>query len=223
MPFGWTFLLISLNSLYTLQRTISFNREATRSLRMFDRSQWSSTEPPRFHRGYGSFRYTTKRAELCWGSNSLTLPSAPTAKHFQLKKHPLRYARSEILRNPVLSGVTQLPINSVYENNHIDDTDEVFLPSTPHNAPAERNRMELEKHSLQRTLCKPREGGFGALKQSENVSWQSHIRKPSLEIVAGRRPSPPGSLISMEEQSGSLARIEKLEVNKQHAMTMSAK
>ncbi|XP_067247143.1 plakophilin-2 [Chanodichthys erythropterus] len=210
----------SLGSLHT-KRTISFNHGATRSLRMIDRSQWSSTEPPRFHRGYGSFRYTTKRADLRWGSNSFTLPSDPTANHFRLKKHPLRYTRSEVFRNPGLSAVTQLPSNPVHENNHIDDTDEVFLPSTPHNA--ERNRMELEKHTLQRTLCKPREGGFGALEQSENVSWQSHIRKPSLDIVAGRRPSPPGSLISMEEQSGSLARIEKLEVNKQHAMTMSAK
>lgn len=213
---------------YTLQRTISVNHDATRSLRMVDRSQWSSTEPPRFHRDYGNFRYTTRRAGLCWGSNSLTLPSAATDNHFLTNKHPLRYARSEVLRNPRLyvtglSAVTRLPSNSVHENNHIDVTDDVFLPSTPHNATAERNRMELEKHTLQRTLCKPREGGLGAKEQSENVSWQSHIRKPSLEFVAGRQPSPPGSLINMEERSGSLARIEKLEANKQHAMTMSVK
>lgn len=216
----------SLGNLH-IKRTISINHETTRSLRMVDRSQWSSAEPPQFHRGYGSFRYTTKRAGLCWGSNSLTLPSGPTANNFHMNNHPLRYARSEVLRNPRLyitglSAVTQPPSNSVYENNHIDDTDDVFLPSTPYNAPAERNRMDLEKHTLQRTLCKLREGGFGVYEQSENVSWQSRIRKPSLEFVAGRRPSQPGSLISMEEQTGSLVRIEKMEV-KQHAMTMSAK
>ncbi|XP_067283207.1 plakophilin-2 [Pseudorasbora parva] len=216
----------SVGNLY-MKRMISSSHEATRSLRMFDQSQRSSAEPPRFHRGYGSFRYTTKRAGLCWGSNSLTLPSAPTANNFHMNNQPLRYARSEVLGNPSLhisglSAVTQPHSNSVYENNHIDDTDDVFLPNTPYNAPAERNRMELEKHTLQRTLCKPSEGGFSAYEQSENVSWQSRLRKPSLEFVAGRRPSQSCSLISMEEQSGSLVRIEKMEV-KQHAMTMSAK
>uniref|UniRef100_A0A671MMY3 Plakophilin-2-like n=2 Tax=Sinocyclocheilus anshuiensis TaxID=1608454 RepID=A0A671MMY3_9TELE len=214
----------SLGSLH-LKRTFSINHEATRLSRMVDRSQWSSTEPPRFYRGYGSFHYTSKRPALCWGSNSFTLPSAPTVNRFHMNKQTLRYAHSEVLRNPRfagLSAVTQPSSKPLYENNDIDDTDDVFLPNTPHNAPAERNRMELEKHTLQRTLCKPREEGFGAQEQSENVSWQSRIRKPSLEFVAGRRPSQPGSLISMEEQSGSLRRIEKLEV-KHHAMTASAK
>ncbi len=200
---------------YTLQRTFFINHEATRFSRMADRSQWSSTEPPRFHRGYGSFRYTSKRPALCWGSNSLTLPSAPTVARFHMNKQTLRYAHSEVMLNPKfagLSAVTQLPRKSVYENNDIDNTDDVFLPNTPHNASAERNRI----------LCKPREGGFVAQEQSENVSWQSRIRKPSLEFVAGRRPSQPGSLISMEEYSGSLRRIEKLEV-RQHAKTASAK
>ncbi len=210
---------------YTLQRTFFINHEATRFSRMADRSQWSSTEPPRFHRGYESFRYTSKRPALCWGSNSLTLPSAPTVARFHMNKQTLRYACSEVMLNPKfagLSAVTQLPRKSVYENNDIDNTDDVFLPNTPHNASAERNRMELEKHILQRTLCKQREGGFVAQEQSENVSWQSRIRKPSLEFVAGRRPSQPSSLISMEGYSGSLRRIEKLEV-KQHAKTASAK
>uniref|UniRef100_A0A672MW03 Plakophilin-2-like n=1 Tax=Sinocyclocheilus grahami TaxID=75366 RepID=A0A672MW03_SINGR len=214
----------SLGSLH-LKRTFSIIHEATRLSRMVDRSQWSSTEPPRFHRGYGSFRYTAKRPVLCWGSNSLTLPSAPTVSRFHMNRQILRYAHSEVLRNPRfagLSAVTQLPFKPVYENNNIDDTDDVFLPNTPHNAPAERNRMELEKHTLQKTLCNTREGGFGVQEQSENVSWQSRIRKPSLEFVAGRQPSQPGSLISMEEQSGSLGRIEKLEVT-QHARTASAK
>uniref|UniRef100_A0A673IA54 Plakophilin 2 n=1 Tax=Sinocyclocheilus rhinocerous TaxID=307959 RepID=A0A673IA54_9TELE len=214
----------SLGSLH-LKRTFSVIHEATRLSRMVDRSQWSSTEPPRFHRGYGSFRYTAKRPALCWGSNSLTLPSAPTVSRFHMNRQILRYAHTEVLRNPRfagLSAVTQLPCKPVYENNNIDDTDDVFLPNTPHNAPAERNRMELEKHTLQKTLCNPREGGFGVQEQSENVSWQSRIRKPSLEFVAGRQPSQPGSLISMEEQSGSLGRIEKLEVT-QHARTGSAK
>ncbi|KAK7149665.1 hypothetical protein R3I94_009089 [Phoxinus phoxinus] len=213
----------SLGSLHV--KRISANHESTRSLRMVDRSQWSSAEPPRFHRGYGSFRYTTKKAGLCWGTNSLTLPSAPTANHSHMNNHPLRYARSEVLRNPRLyvtglSGVTQPTKISANGNNHIDDTDAVFLTSTPHNAPAERNRME--KHTLQKTLCKPREGGFGAHEQSENVSWQSRVRKPSLEFVAGRRPSQSGSVINMEEGSGSLVRIEKMEV-KQHSVTMSTK
>lgn len=210
---------------YTLQRTFFINHEATRLSRMADGSQWSSTEPPRFHRGYGSVRYTSKRPALCWGSSSLTLPSAPTVNRFHMNKQTLHYAHSEVLRIPRfagLSAVTQLPSKPVYKNNGIDDTDDVFLPNTPHNASAERNRMELEKHTLQRTLCKPREGGFGAQEQSQNMSWQSRIRKPSLEIVAGRRPSQSGSLISMEEHSGSLRRIEKLEV-KQHAMTASVK
>ncbi|XP_077090527.1 plakophilin-2 isoform X1 [Siphateles boraxobius] len=215
----------SLGSLHV--KRISVNHASTRSLRMVERTPWSSAEPPRFHRGYGSFRYTTKRAGLCWGTNSLTLPSDPTANRSHMKNHPLRCTRSEVLRNPRLyvtglSPVTQPPNISVNENNHIDDTDDVFLTSTPHNAPAERNRIELEKHTLQRTLCKPREGGFSAHEQSENVSWQSHLRKPSLEFVAGRRPSQSGSVISMEERSGSLVRIEKLEV-KQHSVTMSAK
>jgi len=144
-----------------------------------------------------------------------------------MNNHPLRYASSEVLQNPRLyttglSAVTQPPNISANENNHIDDTDDVFLTNTPHNAPAERNRMELEKHTLQRTLCKPREGGFSAHEQSENVSWQSRVRKSSPEFVAGRRPSQSGSLISMEEPSGSLVRIEKMEV-KQHSVTMSAK
>lgn len=210
---------------YTLQRTFYINHEATRFSRMADQSQWSSTEPPRFHRGYGSFRYTSKRPALCWGSNSLTLPSAPTVNRFHMNKQTLHYAHSDDMRNPKfagLSAVTQLPSKSVYENNDIDITDDVFLPNTPHNASAERNRMELEKHTLQRTICTPREGGFGAHEQSENVSCQSRIRNPSLEFVAGRRPSQPGSLISMEEHSESLRRIEKLEV-KQQAKTASAK
>ncbi|XP_058630195.1 LOW QUALITY PROTEIN: plakophilin-2 [Onychostoma macrolepis] len=214
----------SLGSLH-LKRTFSINHEATRLSRITDRSQWSSTELPRFHRGYGSFRYTSKRPALCWGSNSLTLPSAPMVNRFHMNKQTLRYAHSEVLRNPRfagLSAVTQLPSKPVYENNDIDDTDDVLIPNTPHNASAERNRMELEKHTLQRTLCKPSEGGFGAQEQSENMSWQSRIRKPSLEFVAGRRPSQPGSLISMEKHSGSLRRIEKLEV-KQHTMAASVK
>ncbi|XP_039524377.1 plakophilin-2 [Pimephales promelas] len=216
----------SLGSLHV--KRISVNHESTRSLRKVERSQWSSAEPPRLPpRGYGSFRYTTKRVGLCWGTNSLTLPSAPTANHSHMNNHPLRYASSEVLQNPRLyttglSAVTQPPNISANENNHIDDTDDVFLTNTPHNAPAERNRMELEKHTLQRTLCKPREGGFSAHEQSENVSWQSRVRKLSPEFVAGRRPSQSGSLISMEEPSGSLVRIEKMEV-KQHSVTMSAK
>ncbi|XP_026089659.1 plakophilin-2-like [Carassius auratus] len=214
----------SLGSLH-LKRTISINHEATRLSRMVDRPQWSSTDPSRFHRGYGSCRYTSKSPALCWGSNSFTLPSAPTVNRFHMNKLTLRYAHSETLRNPRfagLSAVTQPSRKPVFENNEMDDTDDVFLPNTPHNAPAERNRMELEKHTLQRTLCKPRDGGFGAQEQSEDVSWQSRIRKPSLEFVAGRRPSQPGSLISMEEQSGSLRRIEKLEVKPQ-TRTASAK
>ncbi|XP_056311706.1 plakophilin-2 [Danio aesculapii] len=210
----------SLGNLH-LKRTFSINHEATRSLRMVDRSQWPSMEPPVFHRGYGSFRYTPNRAGLFWGSNSLTLPSAPTTSHFHMNKLPLRYAHSEVLRNPRFAGkslVTQIPSSPVYENHHTDDTDDVFLPS----ASVERSRMESEKHTLQRTLCKQREGGFVGLEQSENVSWQSRVRKPSLEFVAGRRPSQTGSLISMEEQSGSLGRIEKLEV-KQHAVTTLTK
>uniref|UniRef100_A0A8C0XZA1 Plakophilin 2 n=2 Tax=Cyprinus carpio carpio TaxID=630221 RepID=A0A8C0XZA1_CYPCA len=211
----------SLGSLH-LKQTFSVIHEATRLSRMVDRSQWSSTKPPQFHRGYGSFRYTAKQPALCWGSNSLTLPSAPTVNQSHMNKQTLLYAHSEVLRNPRfagLSAVTQLPSKPVYENNNIDDTDDVFLPNTRHNAPAERNRMELEKHTLQKTLCNPREGGFR--EQSENVSWQSRIRKPSLEFVAGR-PSQPGSLISIEEQSRSLGRIEKLEVTQQ-ARTASAK
>ncbi|XP_043093868.1 LOW QUALITY PROTEIN: plakophilin-2 [Puntigrus tetrazona] len=213
----------SLGSLH-LKRAFSVNQEAPRLQRVVDRSQWSSTEPPRFHRGYGSFRYASKRPAL-WGSNSLTLPTAPTVNRFHMNKQTLRYAHSEVLRMPRfagLSAVTQLPGKPVHENNGADDTDDVFLPNTPHNAPGDRNRMELEKHTLRRTLCKLREGGLGAQEQSENVSWQSRVRKPSLEFVAGRRPSQPGSLISMEEQSGSLRRIEKLEVS-QHATTASAK
>uniref|UniRef100_A0A9J7ZXH0 Plakophilin 2 n=1 Tax=Cyprinus carpio carpio TaxID=630221 RepID=A0A9J7ZXH0_CYPCA len=184
----------SLGSLH-LKQTFSVIHEATRLSRMVDRSQWSSTKPPQFHRGYGSFRYTAKQPALCWGSNSLTLPSAPTVNQSHMNKQTLLYAHSEVLRNPRfagLSAVTQLP---------------------------KRNRMELEKHTLQKTLCNPREGGFR--EQSENVSWQSRIRKPSLEFVAGR-PSQPGSLISIEEQSRSLGRIEKLEVTQQ-ARTASAK
>ncbi|KAK2892768.1 hypothetical protein Q8A67_012756 [Cirrhinus molitorella] len=213
----------SLGSLHL--KRIPVNHEATRLSRMVDRPLWSSTEPPPFHRGYRSFRYTAKKPPLCWGSNSLTLPSAPTVNRFHMNTQTLRYAHSEVLRTPRfagLSGVTQLPSNPVYENNDMDDTDDVFLPDTPHNAPAERNRMESEKHTLQRTFCKPREGGFGAQEQSENVSWQSRIRKPSLELVAGRQPSQQGSLNSMEDQSGSLRRIDKVEV-KQHAMTASTK
>ncbi|RXN17741.1 T-complex 11 2 [Labeo rohita] len=192
---------------------------------MVERSRWSNTEPPPFYRGYGSFRYIAKKPAFCWGSNSLTLPSAPRVNRFHMKTQTLRYAHSEVLRNPRfadLSGVTQLSSNPVYENNDIDDTDDVFLPDTPHNASQERNRMEIEKHTLQRTLCMPREGGFGAQEQSENVSWHSRIRKPSLELVAGRRLSQPGSLISMEEQSGSSRMIDKLAV-KQNAMTGSSK
>ncbi|XP_026065303.1 LOW QUALITY PROTEIN: plakophilin-2-like [Carassius auratus] len=212
----------SLGSLH-LKRTFTVIHEATRLSRMVDRSQWSSTEPPRSHRGYGSFRYNTKQLALCCGATSLSLPSVPTVNRFHMNNQTLHYAHSEVLRSPKfagLSAVTQLPIKPVYQNNDIDDTDDVFLPNPPNNA--ERNRMELQKHTLQKTLCSLREGGFGLQEQSENVSWQSRIRKPSLEFVAGRRPSQPGSMISMQEQSGSLGRIAKLEVT-QHARTASAK
>ncbi|XP_050964398.1 plakophilin-2 [Labeo rohita] len=213
----------SLGSLHL--KRIPVSHEVTRLSRMVERSRWSNTEPPPFYRGYGSFRYIAKKPAFCWGSNSLTLPSAPRVNRFHMKTQTLRYAHSEVLRNPRfadLSGVTQLSSNPVYENNDIDDTDDVFLPDTPHNASQERNRMEIEKHTLQRTLCMPREGGFGAQEQSENVSWHSRIRKPSLELVAGRRLSQPGSLISMEEQSGSSRMIDKVAV-KQNAMTGSSK
>lgn len=199
--------------------------QTARPLWIGDRSQWPNSEPPRFHRGFGSFRYSTRPSFY-----SFTLPTATPTNNFHTLKHPLRYARSEVLRNPRLfvSGlatVMKLPIKPVYDANFADDTDDVFLPSTPHNAVPEgfeKNRMELEKRTVQVTLSKQREGAFGSHEQTENVSRQGHKRKLSLEVVAGRQPSQPGSLISMVEKSGSSGRIEKLEV-KQHTMTASTK
>ncbi|XP_051974606.1 plakophilin-2-like isoform X2 [Xyrauchen texanus] len=201
--------------------------QAPRQLKRLDPSQWPSSEPTCFHRTFRSFRYPTSRTVLYWGSNSFTLPTLPiaaTTNSFNLSQHPLRYAHSEVLQKNLSyvtgrSTVTKLPSKLTFENNHIDDTDDVFLTSTPHNGVPvglERSRMELAKNTIQRNLSHPREGGF------ENMSWQSLKRKPSLEFVAGRQPSQPGSLISMEEKSGSLGRIEKMEV-KQHAMAFPPK
>ncbi|XP_051547435.1 plakophilin-2-like isoform X1 [Myxocyprinus asiaticus] len=215
----------SLGSVHVKQTFSSVNHDAIpqapRPLKRVDPSQWPSSEPNRFHRSYRSFRHPTSRAGLCWGSNSFTLPTAPTMDNFHMSLHPLRYAHSEVLRKTRsyvtdLSTVTQLPSKLAFENKHIYDTDDVFLTSTPLNGASEgleRNRMELKKNTIQRTLSQPREGGL------ENMFWQSHKRKLSLEFVAGRRPSQPSSLISMEEKSGSLGRIEKVEV-KQHAMAV---
>lgn len=199
--------------------------QTPRPLCMGDRPQWPNTEPPRFHRGFGSFRYSSRP-----GFYSFTLPTATPTNNFPTIKHPLRYAHSEVLRNPRLfvSGlvaVMKLPIKPVYDASYGDDTDDVFLPSTSHNAVPEgieNNKMELEKRTVSVTLSKQREGAFGSHEQTQNVSWQGHKRKPSLEVVAGRQPSQPGSLISMVEKSGSSGRIEKLEV-KQHTMTASTK
>lgn len=116
----------------------------------------------------------------------------------------------------------KLPIKPVHDVSFADDTDDVFLPSIPHNEGFEKNRMELENRTVRVTLSKQREGAFGSHEQTENVSWQGHKRKPSLEVVAGRQPSQPGSLISMVEKSGSSGRIEKLEV-KPHTMTAPPK
>ncbi|TRY98724.1 hypothetical protein DNTS_003214, partial [Danionella cerebrum] len=200
---------------FHLKRTFSVNHETTRSFQTVDRGQWSSLELPQIHKSYGSFRYTSKRAGLRLGSNSFTLPSAATNSLFQLNKLPLRYAHSEVLQNQRCTGLKN-------KNKHPEDTDEVFLPPTQHNGPAERNRMEMEKHTLQRGLWKHREGGLVALEQSHNVPLQRHGRKYSLEHVAGRRPSQPESPLGLEEMSGSLGRIEKLEV-KHHAIITTAK
>lgn len=199
--------------------------QAARPSCIGDRSQWPNTVPPHLHRGFGSFRYSTRP-----GFNSSTLPTATPTDNFHSIKRPLRYARSEVLRNPRLYvsglvGVVKLPIKPVYDDNFEDKRDYVFLPSTSHNAVPEgfdKNWMELEKRSIPITLSKKSEGAFGSHEKTENVSWQGHKRKLSLEVVAGRQPSQPGSLISMAEKSGSSGWIENPEVKK-HTMTASTK